>query len=54
MKCKSLLPDYDEDKEEGGAWTPFVSFLVQYFTFLRDVNAEQLVETHDALKGLLK
>ncbi len=54
LKCKSLLPDYDEEMEGGVAWTPFVSLLVQYFTFLRDVNVEQLVETHDMLKGLLK
>lgn len=54
-RCKALLPEYDEEKEEaGGAWTAFVTFLVQYFAFLRDVDAGQLVETHDQLKGLLK
>ena len=54
-QCKALLPEYDEEQEElGGAWTAFVAFLVQYFAFLRDVDAGQLVETHDLLKGLLK
>ncbi|MCJ1390259.1 hypothetical protein MMC18_003117 [Xylographa bjoerkii] len=52
-KCKRLLPEY-EDGEVGGSWTSFISFLVQYFVFLRDVNAEQLVETHDLLKLLLQ
>jgi len=53
-KCKASLPEDDEEKDEGGSWTPFILFLVQYFTFLRDVNVEHLVETHDLLKGLLK
>ena len=54
-QCEALLPEYDEAQEEsGGAWTAFVTFLVQYFTFLRDVDAGQLVETHDLLKALLK
>lgn len=53
-KCKATLSEYDEDGDEGGSWTPFILFLVQYFTFLRDVNVEQLVETHDLLKALLK
>ncbi|KAI9877668.1 MAG: hypothetical protein M1830_003148 [Pleopsidium flavum] len=52
-KCKALLPEYDEERDEGGSWTPFILFLVQYFTFLRDVSVEHLVETHDLLKGLL-
>lgn len=54
-QCKALLPEYDEEQEEvGGAWTAFVAFLVQYLAFLRDVDAGQLVETHDLLKALLK
>lgn len=52
-KCKALLPE-DEEGDEGGSWTAFISFLVQYFAFLRDVNVDQLVETHDMLKALLK
>ncbi|MCJ1435342.1 hypothetical protein MMC27_004714 [Xylographa pallens] len=52
-QCKKLLPEY-EDGEMGGSWTSFISFLVQYFGFLRDVNVEQLLETHDMLKLLLQ
>lgn len=52
-KCNKLLPQ-DEEGDLGGSWTAFISFLVQYFVFLRDVNPDQLVETHDMLKALLK
>lgn len=52
-KCKNSLPE-DEEGDEGGSWTAFISFLVQYFAFLRDVNVDHLVETHDMLKALLK
>lgn len=52
-KCKEFIPEYEES-EEGGSWTSFITFLLKYFTFLRDVNVEQLVETHDMLKSLLK
>jgi hypothetical protein len=52
-KCQKQLPQ-DEEGDVGGAWTAFISFLVQYFAFLRDVNVEHLVETHDMLKSLLK
>ena len=52
-KCSKTLPE-DQEGSEGGSWTAFLSFLVQYFVFLRDVNVEQLVETHDMLKALLK
>ena len=52
-KCKMLLPE-DDGESAGGSWTAFISFMLQYFTFLRDVNVEHLVETHDMLKSLLK
>ena len=48
-----FIPDYVEG-EDGGSNASFISFLVKYFSFLRDVNVEQLVETHDMLKSLLK
>jgi hypothetical protein len=51
-KCEQILSVDDEG--DAGSWTAFVSFLVQYFAFLRDVNVEQLLETHDMLKSLLK
>lgn len=52
-RCEALLPK-DVEGVDGGAWPAFLSFLVSYFAFLRDVNVEQLVETHDMLKSLLK
>ena len=52
-KCKKLLSE-DEGDTARESWTAFLSFMLQYFAFLRDVNVEHLVETHDALKSLLK
>ena len=52
-KCTRSLPE-DNEGDEGGSWTAFISFLVQYFAFLRDVNVDQLVETYDMLRSLLK
>ena len=52
-KCRDALPEYEEG-EDGGSYAAFNTFLVKYFTFLRDVNVDHLVETHDLLKGLLK
>ncbi|KAL8795631.1 MAG: hypothetical protein Q9195_001869 [Heterodermia aff. obscurata] len=51
-KCKDFIPEYEEG-EDGGSWTSFITFVVKYFAFLRDVNVDQLVETHDMLKALL-
>ena len=52
-KCISFIPEYDEG-DEGGSRTAFVMFMVKYFSFLRDVNIDNLIETHDMLKALLK
>ena len=52
-QCKKLLPE-DDEGEAGGSWTAFISFLVQYFVFLRDVNVNHLLETYNMLKSLLK
>ena len=52
-KCEGALPK-DSEGEVGGAWPAFISFLVSYLAFLRDVDIERLVETHDMLKSLLK
>lgn len=46
-KCESVVPS-------GGSWSAFPIFLRQYFTFLRDVNVENLLDTYDLLKALLK
>ena len=52
-KCISFIPEYEEG-EDSGSRTSFVMFLVKYFAFLRDVNTDNLIETHDLLKALLK
>lgn len=52
-KCISFIPEYDDD-DDGGSRTSFVMFMVKYFAFLRDVNVDNLIETHDLLKALLK
>ena len=50
--CAERLPE-NEDEDGGGSYTSFVTFLVKYFTFIRDVDINQLLETHDKLKALL-
>ena len=52
-KVKSFIPERDED-DANGSRLPFISFMVKYFSFLRDVDVGNLVETHDMLKTLLK
>lgn len=51
-KCISFIPEYDEG-DDSGSRTSFVMFMVKYFAFLRDVNIDNLIETHDMLKALL-
>lgn len=53
-KCKSFIPEYEEGVDDGGSRASFISFMVKYFSFLRDVDVTNLVETHDQLKALLK
>lgn len=52
-KCRSFIPEYDES-ENGGSRLSFISLMVKYFAFLRDLNIQNPIETHDLLKGLLK
>ena len=52
-KCKSFIPEHDES-EDGGSRASFITFMVKYLSFLRDLSIENLVETHDMLKVLLK
>lgn len=49
-KCELLVPS----TESGSSWSAFPVFLRLYLTFLRDVNVDNLLETYDLLKGLLK
>ncbi|KZF25181.1 hypothetical protein L228DRAFT_243975 [Xylona heveae TC161] len=52
-KCTRALPEYVE-MEDGSSWTAFIKFMRQYFCFLRDVNVENLVETFQLLRNLVK
>lgn len=52
QKCDRTLPK--EDGTTGGSWPSFITFLVQYFVFIRDVDVSDLVRTHEDLKALLK
>lgn len=50
QRCEGLIP-----RPKGGSpWIAFPTFMKLYFTFLRDVNVENLLETYNMLKGLLK
>lgn len=52
-KVQSFIPE-NEPGDNGGSNASLIAFLTKYFTFLRDVNVEHLVEAHDLLKSLLK
>ena len=52
-KITSFIPEYDES-EDGGSRSSFITFMFKYFIFIRDVDADSLLETHDMLKSLLK
>ncbi|KAL3480852.1 hypothetical protein BJX99DRAFT_205382 [Aspergillus californicus] len=48
-RCEGLVP-----KSKGSSsWTSFPTFMKFYFSFLRDVNVENLLETYNMLKVLL-
>jgi hypothetical protein len=50
QRCEGLVP-----KTEGGSsWSAFPTFMRLYFTFMRDVNVENLLDTYNLLNGLLK
>lgn len=49
-RCEGLVP-----RSKGSSpWAAFPTFMRLYLTFLRDVNVENLLETYNLLKGLLK
>ena len=56
-KCNASLPeDHNRrpDDELGTSWSSFVTFIKLYFEYLRDVNVENLLETHQLLSALTK
>ncbi|KAI9808354.1 MAG: hypothetical protein M1827_007503 [Pycnora praestabilis] len=53
-KCQRLLPECSADDDSMiNTWSSFVSFLALYFRYLRDVNFENLLETHELLAELV-
>ncbi|KAI9737425.1 MAG: hypothetical protein M1834_009579 [Cirrosporium novae-zelandiae] len=50
--CQKALPSI-AGGEDVGSWYPFIAFMVQYLRFLKDVDPEQLVDTHEMLKSVL-
>lgn len=50
-RCEGLVP---RSKDTSSSWIAFPTFMKLYFTFLRDVNVENLLDTYNLLKGLLK
>lgn len=49
-RCEQLVPS----SKHGSSWSAFPLFIRMYFTFLRDVYVENLLETYEQLKALLK
>lgn len=54
-KITKLLPENDDEKsEEGAVWPGFLAFMKEYLEYWRDVNFEDLLETHSQLSSLAK
>lgn len=51
-RCEDLVPD--KTGGGGSSWIAFPTFMKLYLMFLRDLNAENLLETYNALRGLVK
>lgn len=49
QRCEPLVP-----RSKGGSWTAFPTFVKLYLIFLRDMNTDNLLETYNQLKALLK
>jgi hypothetical protein len=50
-----LLPENDDAKtDEGDVWPGFLAFIKEYLEYWRDVNFNDLLETHSQLSGLAK
>jgi nuclear mRNA export protein PCID2/THP1 len=48
--CESILPN----TKGAVTWSAFPPFMRLYLSFLRDVNTDNLLETYNLLKALLK
>ncbi|EPS33090.1 hypothetical protein PDE_08052 [Penicillium oxalicum 114-2] len=49
LRCEALVPQ----AKGASSWTAFPTFMKLYFTFLRDVNTDNLLDTYKQLKALL-
>jgi hypothetical protein len=50
-----LIPENDDSNgDEGDVWPGFLAFMKEYLEYWRDVNFEDLLETHSQLTGLAK
>lgn len=52
-KCNSALPSA-RNGEDDAPWSAFTKFMVQYFTFLRDVDIQNLLDTYNILSELVQ
>lgn len=48
-----LIPENNKN-DEGDVWPGFLAFMKEYLEFWRDVNFEDLLETHSQLSSLVK
>ena len=54
-KIANLIPENgDNNGDEGDVWPGFQAFMKEYLEYWRDVNFEDLLETHLQLSGLAK
>lgn len=52
---EKLLPENKNAKsDEGDIWPGFLAFMKEFLEFWRDVNFDDLLETHNQLSGLVK
>jgi hypothetical protein len=54
-KITKLIPENEDFNSDGGdVWPGFLAFMKEYLEYWRDVNFEDLLETHSQLSGLAK
>jgi len=54
-KIAKLLPEGDNpNPDEGDVWPGFIAFMQEYLEYWRDVNFNDLLETHSQLSALAK
>ncbi|KAF2839483.1 hypothetical protein M501DRAFT_972917 [Patellaria atrata CBS 101060] len=51
--CRDNLPEA-RDGIDGVSWTAFIYFIAQYFTFIRDVNVDNLLDTYNLFSEVMQ